>query len=304
MAIIKKDGRLLEVLQEVFPQMSRNKIKQMLHQGRFRVAGKVQRQFDLPVHQGDTIEIGAATMPDVQPPLRFLRIVYEDRFLIVIEKRTGILSMATSHHSLCVKTLLDNYFERTHQRCSAHLVHRLDRDTSGLMLYAKSRDVQQMFMADWKGIVYDRRYVAVVRGHFARPEGTIQSYLKDNKQYFTYSSPVDNGGKWAVTHYRVLERGEDNDLVEARLDTGRKNQIRVHFADEGHPVVGDRKYGAAPINDFDNENNKRGIANGEPQSRLFLHAYRLYFTHPVTGEDLHFDTPVPRDFLKEAGVAP
>lgn len=316
MTIINKDNGLLEALFGAFPQMSRTKIKQMLQHGRIRVEGKVQKQFDFPVKKGYKVEIGEAQMPDALPPKRFLRIVYEDKYLVVIEKRAGILSMATSHHSLCLKDLLDHYFERSHQRCHAHLVHRLDRDTSGLMLFAKSRDVQQMFMEDWKGIVFDRRYVAVAVGHFPQQEGTIQSYLKDNKQYFTYSSPVDNGGKWAVTHYRVLERGQANDLVEARLDTGRKNQIRVHFADLGHPVLGDRKYGAAASGDFSNVNEKRGAANGAPHvgqsntdknfhksaDRLFLHAYRLYFTHPVTGKDFHFDTPVPQEFLKEAGI--
>lgn len=319
MAETKIIGQLLEVLIKKYPQMSRSKIKQMLHNGRILVAGRPQRQFDLPIHEGDTIEIGPAVAMDVQPPSRFLRIVYEDRFLVVIEKQAGILSMATSHLSLCLKTILDNYFERTHQRCRAHVVHRLDRDTSGLMLFAKSRDVLQMFQDDWKGIVYDRRYVAVVRGHFAQAEGTIRSYLKDNKQYFTYSSPVDNGGKLAITHYRVLERGVDNDLVEARLDTGRKNQIRVHFADLGHPVVGDKKYGANGGDDvaysYPNGTNHKGNETNKSKevtnkgkevehslqtdaNRLCLHAYRLYFVHPVTGEHLHFDTPVPREFQK------
>lgn len=345
MAIIEKAGPLLEVLIQTFPQMSRSKIKQMLHNGRIRVDGKIQKQFDLPINKGSKIEIGEAQVPDAMPPKRFLRIVYEDRYLVVIEKRPGILSMATSHHSLCLKDLLDNYFERTHQRCHAHLVHRLDRDTSGLMLFAKSREVQQLFQEDWKGIVFDRRYVAVSMGHFPKAEGTIQSYLKDNKQYFTYSSPVDNGGKWAVTHYRVLERGEENDLVEARLDTGRKNQIRVHFADLGHPVLGDKKYGALPevqsnkapyegdntlynrggvlskdggaiykggcaphksegrLSKLDRMPHKLDNATPKEGGRLFLHAYRLYFIHPVTGEELHFDTSVPKDFLKEVGIA-
>lgn len=287
---INKDTKLLEQLLVSLPQTSRSKIKQMLHNGRILVNGKVCTQFDHPLRAGDTVEVGAAYRRAPALNSRFLRIVYEDDYLVVIEKNTGILSMATSHHSLCVKTLLDNYFEHSHQRCRAHLVHRLDRDTSGLMLYAKSRDVQQRFEANWKELVYDRRYVAVVNGHFPDQSGTIQSWLKDNSQYFTYSSYTDNGGKWAVTHYRVLERGKDNDLVEARLDTGRKNQIRVHFADRGHSIVGDRKYVSDP-----RESSQNLAADNQ---RLCLHAYRLHFIHPVTGKDLHFDTPIPPLFLK------
>ena len=218
-----------------------------------------------------------------------MSLVYEDKYLVVIEKREGILSMATSHHSFCVKTVLDNYFERTCQHCRAHLVHRLDRDTSGLMIYAKSRNVQQLFEQDWKGIVYDRRYVAVAQGLLEQESGTIVSWLKDNKQYYTISSKTDNGGKRAITHYRILQKGKVNTLVELKLETGRKNQIRVHLSDLYHPVVGDKKYGSAEEEASDYAKNT---------DRMCLHAFRLYFKHPVTGEDLHFETPIPQSFVK------
>ena len=277
---ITEEKQLLQQLQIAFPEISRTRLKQYLQNGRVLVNGKSVTQFDHMLHPGDTIDIGQSQPRALFPQNSGIRLVYEDRHLVVIDKQEGILSMATSHHSLCVKTVLDNYFERSRQRCHAHLVHRLDRETSGLMIFAKSRTVQQLFEQDWKGFVYDRRYVAVALGHIQDDEGTIRSWLKDNRQYVTYSSPVDNGGKLAVTHYRVLQRGAENTLVEARLDTGRKNQIRVHLRDLGHPVVGDNKYGLQ-----------------SKAHRLCLHAYRLHFVHPVTGERLQFDTPIPKEFL-------
>ncbi|MBQ2359266.1 MAG: RluA family pseudouridine synthase, partial [Prevotella sp.] len=206
--------------------------------------------------------------------------VYEDRFLVVIEKNVGILSMAAGHSSLNVKSLLDKYFVKTRQKCRAHVVHRLDRDTSGLMIYAKDMETEQILEHEWHDIVYDRRYVAVVSGEMENDEGTIANWLKDNKAYFTYSSPVDNGGKYAITHYHTLDRTVDHSLVEFRLETGRKNQIRVHTADMGHPVCGDVKYG-----------------NGDdPLHRLCLHAYVLCFYHPITHEPMEFTSPIPSSF--------
>lgn len=136
------------------------------------------------------------------------------------------------------------------------------------------------FEEDWHNTVYDRRYVAVVSGEMREDEGTVANWLKDNRAYITFSSPVDNGGKYAVTHFRVLDRTPNHSLVEFKLETGRKNQIRVHTADMGHPVCGDIKYG-----------------NGDnPLGRLCLHAYVLCFVHPVTHKRLEFETPIPGNF--------
>ena len=162
------------------------------------------------------------------------------------------------------------------------MVHRLDRETSGIMMYAKDEKTQYTLRDNWHDIVYDRRYVAVVSGEIVEDGGTISSWLKDNKAYITYSSQTDNGGKFAVTHFNVLARTTEHTLVEFKLETGRKNQIRVHSADIGHPVCGDTKYG-----------------NGDnPLLRLCLHAYILCFYHPVTGERLDFETPIPASFNK------
>lgn len=241
--------------------------------------GKVVTQFDAPLRKGDRIQV-ARHKNNSAFKSRYVKIVYEDRWIVVLEKNIGILSMAAGHSSLNVKSVLDDYFLKTHQRCRAHVVHRLDRDTSGLMIYAKDIDTEQILEHDWHGTVYDRRYVAVVSGEMEDDNGTVRNWLKDNKAYVTYSSPTDNGGKLAVTHFHVLARTTEHSLVEYKLETGRKNQIRVHSADMGHPVCGDTKYG-----------------NGDdPLHRLCLHAYVLCFVHPITKERMEFSTPIPTSF--------
>ncbi len=266
---------LLEWLLTNVPE-SKNKIKATLKNRGVKVNGKFVTQFDYPLHKGDKVSVSKSKKAN-QFKSKYINIVYEDQYLVVIEKKPGILSMAAGHSSLNVKTVLDDYFHKTKQRCTAHVVHRLDRDTSGLMIYAKDIQTEQLLEHDWHHIVYDRRYVAVVSGEMEDDEGTIANWLKDNKAYVTFSSPVDNGGKYAVTHFFVLDRTTTHSLVEYRLETGRKNQIRVHSADMGHPVCGDVKYG-----------------NGDdPIHRLCLHAYVLCFYHPVTHRRMEFETPIP-----------
>ena len=209
-------------------------------------------------------------------------IVYEDPYLLVVDKRPGLLSMSNNTRQQTVQTVLNYYLEKGGGRNTSHLVHRLDRDTSGLMVYAKDVQTQQSLINGWQQLVTDRRYLALVEGELESPRGRIQSWLTEDKRFITHSSPVDNGGKFAVTHYNVLETSNGYSLVECELETGRKNQIRVHMADMGHPVVGDFKYGSEI----------------DPMRRLGLHAYMLCFTHPVTGKHLRFETPVPVLFEK------
>ena len=260
---------------------SRTKVKATLSGRGIKVNDVVVTRFDHPLHKGDKIAISRSKVNDTFKS-RYVKIVYEDQWIVVIEKNIGILSMAAGHSSLNVKSVLDDYFHKTRQSCRAHVVHRLDRDTSGLMIYAKDIETEQILEHNWHDIVYDRRYVAVVSGEMEEDQGTVSSWLKDNKAYVTFSSPVDNGGKHAVTHYFTLKRTTDHSLVEYKLETGRKNQIRVHSADLGHPVCGDVKYG-----------------NGnDPLHRLCLHAICLCFYHPVTGKPMEFETPIPTAFLQ------
>ncbi|MBR6189772.1 MAG: RluA family pseudouridine synthase [Prevotella sp.] len=260
--------------------LSRSKVKATLQGRGIKVNGKTVTQFDFPLQPGTKVAVSRSKRNQQGFKSRYVKIVYEDRWLIVVEKREGILSMAAGHSTLNVKTVLDDYFKKSRQKCTAHVVHRLDRDTSGLMVYAKDMETEQILEHNWHQLVYDRRYVAVLSGEMEDDEGTIENWLKDNKAYITYSSPVDNGGKLAISHFHVLDRTTEHSLVEFRLETGRKNQIRVHAADMGHPVCGDTKYG-----------------NGDdPLHRLCLHAWLLCLTHPVTGERLEFETPVPTPF--------
>lgn len=241
--VVEHDGKLLDWLLENVKGMSKSKIKSTLQGRGIKVGQKVITQFDYPLTAGMKITFSKTKQNNNIFKSRYVKIVYEDQYLVVIEKNIGILSMAAGHSTLNVKTVLDDYFKRSRQKCTAHIVHRLDRDTSGLMIYAKDKQTEMLLEQDWHNIVFDRRYVAVVSGEMEQDEGTIANWLKDNSAYITYSSPVDNGGKYAVTHFHVLKRSADYSLVEYKLETGRKNQIRVHTADMGHPVCGDVKYG-------------------------------------------------------------
>ena len=188
-----KEMPLLEYLLTTLPG-SRSKIKATLQGRGIKVNGKQVTQFDYQLSPGDRISVSNSKRNDTFKS-RYLSLVYEDQYLVVIEKKPGILSMAAGHSSLNVKTVLDDYFKRTRQKCRAHVVHRLDRDTSGLMIYAKDMETEQILEHEWHDIVFDRRYVALVSGEMEEQSGTIANWLKDNKAYVTYSSPVDNGGK-------------------------------------------------------------------------------------------------------------
>lgn len=278
---VEKETTLLEFLMTALNGISRNKAKDILAGNGVKVNRKATTRFDEPLKPGFVVQVSrhkrSTTLKN-----QYVRIVYEDKDLVVVEKNEGILSMPSTAKQYSVKKVLDEYFEKRHFKCRAHTVHHLDRETSGLMIYAKSIEVAQMFEADWHNIVYDRRYLAVVDGEVEQEGGTVKSWLKDNKAFITYSSPEDNGGKYAVTHFRVLQKTPRFSLLELKLETGRKNQIRVHMQDIGHPVVGDFKYG-------------KGLG---PVGRLCLHAYRLHFFHPRTGERMEFETPCPKEFKK------
>jgi 23S rRNA pseudouridine1911/1915/1917 synthase len=277
--VVSEEMPLLDFLLANVNQ-SRTKIKATLQGRGIKVNGKTVTQFDFMLQPKMKVAVSKTKRNQQSFKSRYVKIVYEDKWIIVVEKNIGILSMAAGHSSLNVKSVLDDYFHKSRQKCTAHVVHRLDRDTSGLMVYAKDLQTEQILEHNWHQIVYDRRYVAILSGEMEQDEGTIQNWLKDNKAYVTYSSPFDNGGKLAISHFHVLSRTTEHSLVEFQLETGRKNQIRVHAADMGHPVCGDSKYG-----------------NGDdPIHRLCLHAWLLCFTHPVTGEPMEFETPIPTSF--------
>lgn len=272
---------LLQFLVELMPESSRTHVKEVLAHNVY-VEGRRTSQFNFPLHKGMKISIEKASFKDRLRP-RALDIVFEDQHLLVVNKHEGLLSNSKNPNDKTVITVLNQYLAATHQRCHAHIVHRLDRDTSGLMVVSKSKEVSQKFEEDWKGMVFDRRYIAVAWGKIEPSRGEVRSWFTDG-EYCVLSSPVDNGGKLAVTHYEVKQTSRRYSLVELKLDTGRRNQIRVHLRDLQHPVVHDPMYGY-----------KDDVS---PVNRLCLHAFRLCFTHPVTGKRLKFETPIPAAFMK------
>jgi 23S rRNA pseudouridine1911/1915/1917 synthase len=276
---VQHPDTLLNFVMHCLDGISRNKAKSILAHGGVTVDGQVQSHVDYPLDEGCVVQIRRHARPSSANSPHY-RIVYEDRWIVVVDKQQGVLSMPVGAGSLNMKTLLDRHFTETRQRCTAHVVHRLDCRTSGLMVYAKSVDVQQQMTADWHSTIIDRRYVAVVDGVMEEPAGKVESWLHDTDRMIVVSSPVDDGGKWAATEWELVEQADNRSLLFLHLLTGRKNQIRVHMADIGHPVVGDGKYGH----------------QDDPGSRMCLHAFRLAFYHPVTGEPLYFETPIPRFF--------
>lgn len=279
--IVGEPQELLAFLMGQMPETSRSKVKELLAHNVF-VDGRRTSQFNFPLQKGMKVCIEKASFKDRLRP-RDLDIVYEDQHLLVVNKHEGLLSYSKHPNDKTVITVLNQYLDATRQRCHAHIVHRLDRDTSGLMVVSKSKEVSKKFEEDWKGMVFDRRYVAVAWGHIEPSQGEIRSWLTDG-EYCVLSSPTDNGGKLAVTHYEVRQTSRRYSLVDLKLDTGRRNQIRVHLRELKHPVVHDPMYGY-----------KDDVS---PVSRLCLHAYRICFTHPVTGKRLKFETPVPAAFMK------
>ncbi len=270
---------LMDFLVSKMPDASRTRIKEMLANEVY-VDDKKVSQFNYPLQPGMVVSLQRKGFRERFVP-QGLDIIFEDQHLIVVNKHTGLLSYSKKPNDQTVITILNQYLSYTHQTCHAHIVHRLDRDTSGLMVVSKSKQVSQAFEADWKGIVTERAYVAVAWGNVEQDSGTIRSWLTDG-QYCVLSSPFDNGGKEAITHYKVLRRSRRYSLLELHLDTGRRNQIRVHLREMKHPVVHDPMYGY-----------KDDIS---PINRLALHAMRLHFRHPITCKVLRFETPIPPSF--------
>ena len=273
--------QLIVFVMEKMHGMSRNRAKALISNRVVLVNNAITTHPLAELKPGDVVQLDRSKHKK-SFHCKELDIVFEDPYLFIIDKHPGLLSMSNNSRQQTVQTVLNRYLEKGGGRNTSHLVHRLDRDTSGLMVYAKDVQTQQSLINSWQQLVTDRRYLALVEGEFQQTRGRIQSWLTEDKKFVTHSSPVDNGGKYAVTHYNVLASSNGYSLVECELETGRKNQIRVHMADLGHPVVGDRKYGS----------------DEDPMRRLGLHAYMLCFTHPVTGKHLRFETPVPYCFEK------
>ena len=293
---VEQEGLLMDFLQAKMGGMAKASIKQLLSQRRVTVNNAIQTRHDTPIRRGEIVVI-ASGRGNVELRHPKLRVVYEDDALIVVEKKNGLLTVPVKADSkeTTVFSILKEYVRKQSHRNTVHVVHRLDRETSGLLVFAKSPELQEYMRTYWRQLVTKRTYVALVEGKLEKKEGKITSWLTENpRTALVSSSPVDNGGQLAITNYKVLREsnlqtdemdlGAAYSLVELNLETGRTNQIRVHMASMGHPVVGDRKYGHG------NESS--------PIDRLCLHARVLEFIHPMTEKKVRFEAAMPKEFTR------
>lgn len=275
---------LMDFIRRCLPDAPRNDIKKWLRYGHVAVEGAVTTAFDAPVLPGQKVTINfTRPIPVFKHPR--IQLVYEDDDVLVINKGYGLLSVAAAGKKRDENAydIMRDYVKRVDPRNKLWVVHRLDRHTTGLMMFAKSERANDVLRHNWNNIILERLYVAVLEGELEQDKGFVKSRLTENSQFVVYSTDVPGEGRLAVTHYEVIGRGNGYTLANFSLDTGRKNQIRVHASEMGHPIAGDRKYGAQT----------------SPIHRLALHARTLRFAHPVTKKDMNFQTPVPREF---AGV--
>ena len=269
---------LLDVLQERFPDSSKTTLRQMLQSDRVRVNGAPQRDAKHPLADGDTVEI-ASKSERLDPRVRIL---FEDADLIVIDKAEGLLTVPTDvvlYES--AESFLNTYAGGTKDEPRIHHVHRLDRDTSGVLVFAKNTFTRDRLQEQFATHDIDRVYVAIVHGKLKEPSGTFRSHLAEGRD-LRVKSVDPEAGKEAVTHYRTTASGKNYSILELTLETGRRNQIRVHLAEAGHPVVGDRMYG--------------GRGREDEFGRLALHARNLGFVHPRSGRKVTFTSDVPKSF--------
>lgn len=274
--------RLLDYLLATMSDRKRTTVKDFLKHNQVMVNGNVTRRWDLPLRAGDTVRVNTSREFQLFRNPR-LHIMYEDDDIIVVNKGYGLLSVGTdSKREGTAYSLLREYVKRVDPRQKLFIVHRLDQQTSGVMLFAKSAEAKEAMQHNWNNMVLERKYAAIVKGRPDPADGTITSYLAENAAHEVYSTDKPSEGKLAVTRYRTVRTRGGYSLLEVQLETGRKNQIRVHLAEQGLPIVGDRRYGS----------------DISPIHRLALHAETLRFVHPVTRRDMNFTCPLPPGFSR------
>jgi 23S rRNA pseudouridine1911/1915/1917 synthase len=278
---VTESAPLMSFLQLRFPEQSRTTIKSILVHRQVSVDGRITTRHDHALQPGQTVTINWSRVPEeIHYP--GLKIIFEDKYLIVIEKEAGMLSIATEKEtSKTAYSILSAHVKKSDQENKIFVVHRLDRETSGIMIFAKSQDIQQKLQERWPETIQERTYVAVAEGTFEKEEGTVTHYLFESKALKMHVTKDPAQGQKAITHFRVMKKNESYTLLEINLETGRKNQIRVQMQELGHSIIGDKKYGS--------------VVN--PLRRLGLHALILSFLHPETGKTMRFETRVPSNFL-------
>ena len=287
--IVKTESELLTFLLECFRGKSRNYVKGILKRGQITVNGKVCKDYARAIYPGQKIGARLYVLPEKEK--MSLPILYEDSDIIVVDKPAGLLSVSTEEErENTAYHIVNEYVKKQTRFGRVFIVHRLDRETSGVLLLAKNEQTKFALQENWDENVIRRGYIAVVEGKPEPPQNRITSWLKQTKTLLVYSSNKKDDGKMAVTDYRTLQsvtktaegRSDEYSLLDVSIETGRKNQIRVHMKDIDCPVAGDKKYGAAT----------------NPFERLGLHASELVVKHPATGEEMRFESPIPKAFKR------
>ena len=276
---VSHECELLDFLFETHPGQSKNSVKSLLTNHHVTIEGSPVSQYNLKLFPGDIVII--YKQPQRKVVRSKLPIIYEDDHIIVINKPSGLLSIASDNEKRSTAyRILSDYVQQKDKHNRVFVVHRLDEDTSGVLMIAKDKVTQEKYQDNWNDLVSKRGYYAIVDGILNKKQGTITSYLKKNAQNLMYSSKKAGDGQYSVTHYKVIKEKGDYSMLDVNIDSGRKNQIRVHLGDIGHNVVGDDKYGK-PTN---------------PLKRLGLHAYELDIKDPYTGKVMKFRAPIPKEF--------
>jgi 23S rRNA pseudouridine1911/1915/1917 synthase len=270
---------LLDALQSLFPDSSKTTLRRMLQDDRVRVNGVPQRDAKRVVEDGERVEVGSKASRAIDPRITIL---YEDDDLIAVDKAAGLLTVASPEVRYeTAEAFLNTYLGARRGETRVHVVHRLDRDTSGVLVFAKNGDMRDRLQTLFAAHDIERIYVAIVHGKLAEPSGTFHSFLAEDKELRVKSVAGVVSGKEAITHYRTTASGRRFSMLDVTLETGRRNQIRVHLAEAGHPVVGDTMYG-------------KGL--DDPLGRLALHARHLAFIHPRTRKRIEVTMPIPAEF--------
>ncbi|HVS30498.1 MAG TPA: RluA family pseudouridine synthase [Thermoanaerobaculia bacterium] len=270
---------LMDALQELFPDSSKTTLRKMLQGDRVRVNGAPERDAKREIGPDDRVEIASKTSRSIDPRIR---IIYEDDDLVVVDKAAGLLTVPSPdvlHET--AETFLNTYLGGHSGDTRIHHVHRLDRDTSGVLVFAKSTWAREQLQKRFAAHDIERVYIAIVHGKLKDPSGTFRSFLAEGRDLRVRSVADAEEGKEAVTHYRTIASGRRFSILEVTIESGRRNQIRVHLAEAGHPVVGDTMYG-------------RG--RDESLGRLGLHARHLAFVHPRSASKVSFTSDMPREF--------
>lgn len=286
---VKKEIELLEFLYQIYRDQSRNNVKSILSKRHVAVNGLPVTQFNYKLFKGDIVQVskeqfdrGQVVKQETKRKVN-INIVYEDNDILVINKPNGLLTIESDHEkSDTAYKLVLEYMSQKDKHARCFQVHRLDKETSGLLLFTKSYELKELLSKNWNTLVKERGYVAIVEGKMPKKEGTIVNWLKETETHIMYDSHKEGDGIKAITNYKVIKESPKYSLLNITIDTGRKNQIRVAMSDLGHPIVGDDKYGKP----------------SDPLKRLGLHASTLKFKHPITKEIMSFKADIPAVFKK------